>query len=330
MAVQEYLAQLIGKEDFIVPLNNFNRHEIMSRLDSGFDVGMVITGPKRYGKSTLGYWEGCMIDKRFNIPRNFVFKPYAKPIKERIWGLEEMSVVIIDEGIKALYRQNWYENVQKSLFEALNTTGIKRQVVIVCIPNFCDLRTSFTKTLVDYWIHLPQRGFGVIMGKSPIPFKVDPWNMKQNLKIFEEATKKLTVSELANDMGLQLNIYEKIPNYLGYVKFPMMPPEEERIYKEISDPAKKEMSFEEYYMEEKTTDREKKLRSWLTKALYALNHKVSPGWSQARISKEFGIDDGTISLWMKNYRAENEAERPKEVDADGNGISSQASPVCNG
>jgi hypothetical protein len=327
MAIQGYINQLIDNENFIVKLSDFARKEVLPKLNDGYDVGAVITGPKRYGKSTLSYWTGGIVDKRFDILRNFVFKPYTKPIKERIWGLEEKSVIIIDEGIKALYRQNWYENVQKSLFETLNTTGVKHQMVIVCIPNFYDLRTSFTKTLVDYWIHIPQRGFGIIMGKSPVPFKVDPWNMKQNLKMFEEATKKLTVSELANDMGLQLDIYEKIPNYLGYVKFPPMPPEEERIYKEISDPAKKEMSFEEYYMEEKTTEREKKLRSWLTRALYALNHRVSPGWSQARISKEFGIDDGTISLWMKNYRAENEAERPKEVDVNGNGINTQASPL---
>ncbi|QLJ52553.1 MAG: hypothetical protein Sv326_0452 [Candidatus Fermentimicrarchaeum limneticum] len=320
MEVQRYLDQLIDKKDFIKPLDNFAKKEIIPRLEKKFDVSMVITGDKGVGKSTLSWWISGFIDKKADILRNFLFKPYAKQIKERIWTLEERSVIIIDEGIKALYRQNWYQEVQKSLFETLNTTRIKHQVVIVCIPNFYDLRSSFTKTLVNYWVHIPERGFAVIMGKSPIPFKPDPWNMKQNLKIYEEATKKMSVSEIANDLEFQLGVYEKIPNYLGFIQFPQMPPEEEVIYKKYSDPAKKEMSFEEHYLEEKTSDREKKLRSCLAKAMFVLNKKISSPWSQARISAELGIDDATISLWLKNYRAELEAQKPQEVQVNENAV----------
>jgi predicted XRE-type DNA-binding protein len=296
----EYLKRLPGSEKYITPLMNLSK-KINKRQKENKDAGIVITGDKGDGKTTLAYWLASFADSNFSITRNFIFNPHFKIVSEKIWGMEE-SAPILDEGMKALYRQNWFKEAQKTLYQMLNTTRIMRNALFVCIPDWHDLRGGFMKTLVNYWIHIPTRGLGIVMQKSPCEFEVDRWNIKENLKIFRDSTRRISYADLGDDVNKLVSVHKKLPNYIGYLLFPQMPPEEEAAYKAISDPTKKTM----WDMNEDTapeSERMKKTRDSLMKAVYLLNTRTAK-MTQADISRELGLNDASISQWLKVIKSE--------------------------
>jgi predicted XRE-type DNA-binding protein len=307
---EEYLKRLPGSESYVIPLRNLGRRINKTQKEKK-DVTTVVTGDKGDGKTTLAWFASAFVDPDFDLERNFIFNPHFKIVSEKMWGMHD-SAVVLDEGMKALYRQNWFKETQKTLYQMLNTTRITHNALFVCIPDWHDLRGGFMKTLVNYWIHIPTRGLGIVMQKSPNEFEADRWNIKENLKIFRDNTKGMSYANLSDDTNKLVSIHKKMPNYIGYVLFPKMPPEEEVRYKAISDPSKKAMwDLNEELAPE--SERQRKLRASLMRAIYLLNTRTAR-LTQADIVRELGVNDASVSQWLKIIRDEVEKKK-QEVPA---------------
>lgn len=305
--VEQLLKRLPGNETYIVPLKKFGKI-INKEQKEKKDVCIIVTGDKGDGKTTCAWWGAGFTDTDFSLERNFIFNPTFKAVSERMWNLEYSSP-ILDEGIKAFYRQNWFKETQKTLYQMLNTTRITHNALFVCIPDWHDLRGGFMKTLVNFWVHIPTRGLGIVMMKSPNEFEADRWNIKENMKIFRDNTKGMSYADLSDDTNTLISIHKKMPNYIGYILFPQMPPEEEAAYKAISDPTKKAMwNMQEDMAPE--SERTKKMRDSLMKAIYLLNTRTAK-MTQADISRELGLNDASVSQWLKIIR--DEVEKNKQV-----------------
>ena len=62
---------------------------IKKDLRNDYDVTIAVTGDKGVGKSTFCYHAAKNLDDKFKIERNFIFEPFYKPIKDRIFKRQD-------------------------------------------------------------------------------------------------------------------------------------------------------------------------------------------------------------------------------------------------
>jgi DNA-binding MarR family transcriptional regulator len=285
----------------------FLTKRLKHHLRNNYDALVVISGGKGEGKTTLAHWFGKYIDERYTIERNFIFAPTYNAIRDKILGLEKYSVPIVDEAIKSFFKQDWFTEVQKSLLKLFTITRKENKLTILCIPDFTELRSDLRQKLVNLWIHIPERGKAIVFVPSPNPELEDRWLFKKNIKIWEKATDRLKTIEIAGDVDRQLTILRKFRGYMTDFEFPEMPKEEEAIYSALYEKNKYEITEEK----ESMSLRAKQYRQVVLKAVWALNYRIAPQWSQKKIAEELGLDAATISVMVNEMKKTVEKERDR-------------------
>jgi len=148
---------------------------IKERPQKKFDCLILITGPRRCGKSTLAQQLATCVDPNFNCDHiafyledfNEIIKdnPQANPAK----GLYPQ--VILDEAGFDLFSQNWMQRVQKNLVRKFEVIGSRNQIVYLVLPHRMLLNKSLREGMVHYWINVTtwneERGFAELrIGKE--------------------------------------------------------------------------------------------------------------------------------------------------------------------
>lgn len=199
-----------------------------TREDSDAVIG--ITGPEGVSKSTLANHIGFHTDKHYTLEKNCLFSPDEESMVKAITNLPRFSAVNADEAIKILYKQQWWVQVFINKFYRLCRQDNK--ISILCMPRFAEFNEGFRNHRILIWIHLLDRGIGVVFMKDWNPFTPDPWNTKKNWKSITSYGKKQKYFHLS--LEKKLSILEKSPNFVDVITFPDLEPELRLKYKTLA------------------------------------------------------------------------------------------------
>jgi len=186
-----------------------------------WDMVAAFTGPEGVGKSTLMQILGAMIDKKFDMEINTSFMPNHREVIEKFNALKPGQVYIIDEAIKVLDKQDWANNLQRSIRQMYATERKQRKVTFLGIPRFTDLAEMFRKHRVRYWFHVPARGYCIAYMRDEDKDVEDPWHIKDNIRMKTLAFGKRSVIDRSIEDILRTE--RKLPNYWFDFTFDPLP-----------------------------------------------------------------------------------------------------------
>ena len=291
-----YAPEIESKYDFNNGFLNCCR-TLHKRAREDYDAVVAITGDEGVSKSTCANHIGFKVDKNYSFERSVLFAPTAEGLVESIKKLPRFAAVNADEAIKVLYKQTWWLQTFINKFYRLCRQDNK--ISILCMPRFSEFNEGFRNHRILFWIHLLDRGIGIVYQKNWSPFSKDPWNFDKNDKMIEEIImgrrKYHTFS-----LDQKISILERSPNFLDVVTFPDLPPELRIQYKELAASHKYEG------MEEETTyDRRlAKAKEFYNKRLKAVvQFAVKRGIEQSEIVKATGIPQSTVSTIVSEIKS---------------------------
>src|SRR3972149_1934724 len=182
-----YLPEMEQKYDF-----NDNFHHccrtLRKRVREDYDAVIGITGEEGVSKSTLANWIGFKTDDKYSFEKNCLFSPSPKSMVDSIRNLPRFSTINADEAIKILYKQQWWLQVFINKFYRLCRQDNK--ISIMCMPRFQEFNEGFRNHRILFWVHLLDRGVGVIWEKDWSPYVKDPWHFDDNQKMLDKMVAK--------------------------------------------------------------------------------------------------------------------------------------------
>ena len=200
------------------------------RLDDDHDLVIAITGDEGYGKSTLGEEIASTFDPQFHLIRNVAYLPTSKEVADKFHALPKKSAFLIDEAIKILYKLKWQDRLQLLINEMYATERWQNKLTLLCIPRFTDLNEQFRHHRVMVWIHIIERGIGLIFVKDRFAFtSVDPWYLATIEKMIKDKRKWKRNIDI-NDLVILLN---RLETFNGYILFTKMDKETDEEYRRI-------------------------------------------------------------------------------------------------
>lgn len=271
---------------------------IRGRLRKKFDLVIAISGDDTgIGKSSLGIHIGKGIQPDFDLRKNIAYLPREHEIRRKFNDVARYGCFDVDEAIKAFYKLNWQDKMQKMLNQDFMTNRKENyKCTELLIPNFTDLNTCFRNYKVKMNIYIPFRGVGVVYVKYKLPFDTDPWAIKENNKIMKDAMGKYRSSELDEDKTM--DILSRPSNFAGIIYFPQLESELEKEYVRIFNEEKKR--DEDEFLIENTTDPTKfARRAFIKLADYGIKNL---GLTQTKIAEICGIGQPYIATKMKMFR----------------------------
>lgn len=150
---------------------------IRKRLDKDKDAVVCIDGVVGAGKSTLSVALSYLINNRFDIGKQFIFSPNTQNVIGIAQDSKSHDVIVMDEGIKCLYKLNWMTNNQKKLNIYYNVNRFENKVTIINIPGFNDLNLQFRKQRVSFRVYVYSRGKAAVFMKPRAMNAEDPWDV---------------------------------------------------------------------------------------------------------------------------------------------------------
>jgi hypothetical protein len=99
------------------------------------------------------------------------------------------------------------------------------------MPRFTDLGEYFRNHRIMYWIHVLDRGVGVLMVKDWNPFTRDPWHLVENEKLLAGSKYRKT-KIIDYDVGDKIRMLQKTTNFVSIVKFDDLAKDIKKIYLE--------------------------------------------------------------------------------------------------
>lgn len=200
-------------------------------LREDYDFIAAITGREGSGKSTLEIILAILIDKRFHLRNNLSLLPSTGEIKRMFKKIRRYGVLGIDEAIKILHKQDWYNVLQKVLVQMYATERYQNKCTLLAIPRFVDLNEQFRNHRVNCWFDVVQRGVAFVKVPIPVPYFQDPWLMKENAKRYSWLLKTKKGSQITiEDMQ---RVEKKNPCYVDTIRFPDLPKQIKEIYIEL-------------------------------------------------------------------------------------------------
>ena len=257
------------------------------RVRQDYDAVAAITGDEGVSKSTAANWIGFKTDKNYTLEKNCLFSPNPKELTNAIRNLPRFSTVNADEAIKILYKQQWWLQTFINKFYRLCRQDNK--ISIMCMPRFTEFNEGFRNHRILFWIHLLDRGIGVVFQKDWSPFSKDPWQFDKNQKSILVSMRSRKFHHIALDT--KIKILSRSENFIDVVTFPDLPEEIRIKYKTLAATHKYEGIDEEYAqgfryqkMKEKWEFRMKKFIEMLEEA----------GYTQKEIALKIGMSRSLI------------------------------------
>jgi len=209
-----------------VDIQESKRYQILNNLVSlfreyqknDFDCLILITSPKGFGKSSLSLQIADKLHKRyldtpFNLEEQVAFTP--EQVQERIKNLPEYSALVWDEAVMGAMGEDWNKAVSRALKKDITLCRTKHLVILMNMPNIAWLDNKYRSTLVNFWIHIINRGMGVWFSPDLRPSVKDCWNLDYLDKIFgRKSIDPMTEPHNA------LNLFKRHTCFQEWFKFP--------------------------------------------------------------------------------------------------------------
>lgn len=143
----------------VFSIKNFVKRIVWRQNSKNADTFIIIYGPRRSGKTTLGfqiliaYLQALRIEyscgrSTWNVPRSWkkLFKEYfagdAEDMIRKIKNSPEKSFTFVDEGDDVLSWQHAMEKEQKDLNELILKAGKKKMLTILLVPSISLLQKT--------------------------------------------------------------------------------------------------------------------------------------------------------------------------------------------
>lgn len=202
--------------------------EIRKGLREDYDLVAAFTGREGSGKSTLMIILAILTHPSFNLEKNISMLPSTGEIKRMFRAIRRYGVLVIDEAIKILHKQDWYNVLQKVIVQMYATERFHNKATFLAIPRFTDLNENFRNHRVNVWFNVVDRGIAFMYVPIPVPFFSDPWLMQENAKRYDWLLKTKKGSQITiQDM---LSIERRNPCFVDVVYFPDLPTEIKEAY----------------------------------------------------------------------------------------------------
>jgi len=260
---------------------NYFGELINQRLNNDYDLVVAITGEEGVGKSTLAIQLGSKIDKDFDLVKNMAYLPDEKEIEDKFHSLQPKQCFVVDEAIRAFYKLRWMDKFQIRLNQMYMTERWQNKCTFLLIPRFTDLNEAFRNHRVNIWIHVIDRGVGLVFKKiSENIFSTDPWKMKENDRLLDKylvKAKKL--------FGVDLKEYieflsKNTPNFVTAIEFENLQEDIKNEYRRLKAEARPQLM--KMMSKEMTPYQEEYIKN-------TLKYFISKGKSLIGIGRKFGV-----------------------------------------
>lgn len=181
---------------------------IHDQVANGFDVVIMYTGERRFGKSTIALRIARKIDPGFPVANvAFRLSDFRRVLSANPRADPEAGVwpqVMLDEAGYDLYKGDWMTAISKQMVKNFQVLGEKRQVIHLVLPHADFLNTKVHQGIARMWLDVDlwqkQRGYSEVrLGKrnkwllerywepwaicmfDPIPHD-DPWWLSYTAK----------------------------------------------------------------------------------------------------------------------------------------------------
>ena len=152
-------------------------------------------------------------------------------VKSLISDLPKYSVIVADEAIKLLFKQNWQSKLSKFMNLLFTVSRDENKIVFLLMPRFVDFNEYFRNHRIFLWIHVVERGVAVVFKKEWSPFAVDPWNVSYNSKLITELPKRKETMNL-ND---KIKILARCKGFLCWFRYPDLDKETKKYYRKLKN-----------------------------------------------------------------------------------------------
>lgn len=276
--------------------------KLVRRCQKDWDICIAVTGEEGVGKSSFAI-QLCRRIGQFRLGRNVLFSPRSDDIKNMITQLPKYSPVLLDEAIKVLYKMNFSSKVQKVLNQFYTLCRQENQISIFVIPTFNDLSTFYRNHRVKIWIHILERGIGIVFIKdsNPLVKRDDCWHLEDTEKLF----KKVNFNMLSRQTKIKWLARNKC--FVGTLKFKDLPPNIAEKYKYLKTVKKYEPGEEDKPESERIKEMKK---NWILAILYL---KRYTNWSGSKIARLFNCGPAVIRKILQDNRERMDAlQQPKD------------------
>jgi hypothetical protein len=223
--ILEWVRQDIHRYKKLVRLSR----AVKKGLRDDFDWVCAIVGTEGVGKSSLLIILGALIDMGFILERNLSLLPSTGEIQRKFKKLKKYGVLGLDEAIKALHKQDWYNDMQKALVHMYATERFQNKATLMAIPRFYDLNENFRNHRVNCRINVAERGRALVYIKVDVEYFRDPWFMDEMEKIYRRVLRKKKVTELTFEDKVQIEKRNN-PSFLDDIEFPDLPEQVKEVY----------------------------------------------------------------------------------------------------
>ncbi len=124
---------------------------IMKYQKKGYDTIFLIDGDRRTGKSTLGKTIAYLINPNLTI-NNFVAGLEETP--EKISKIKDDDVLFFDEGSLIANSKDGMKKLNVQLEKIIDCIGVKRLVLIFCMPSFFKISHSIAVQHSRFLLHV--------------------------------------------------------------------------------------------------------------------------------------------------------------------------------
>lgn len=225
-ATEEDVQAWQEKSAIVLTLPKFNA-DLDRRLRRDKDVVVIVTGEKGEGKSTVEY-HLCVFDPNFTFPRNYIFDAKPSSVSTRFKKNVKFSRFGMDEAVQSLYKMDYFSNDQNKLIKLLTRARKYNQMLVLCIPDITEVRTSVRKAHVNVWIHVVERGRAMVFIRDKMPMVEDPWHFKHAERLWKKKLETVRASQM--DTEAVVSFLRAHPCYAGEFEFPDMPKDAKKAY----------------------------------------------------------------------------------------------------
>lgn len=277
---------------------------LKTRVKKDWDAVIGITGEEGSSKSTLASWlvyQGCLYDGMTEeealekFVEYTIFSPNKERVQEQITKSARYSVVNADEAIKILYKQNWATPIQKFLNMFYALCRQENKISILCMPRFLDFNEFFRNHRIKFWIHVLDRGVGVMFEKDWFPASADPWFLKHATKLNEDMYKRKHTSDFNLDEKIQA--LSRLKNFVGVIRFDDLPTKLKNAYKK----GKAQFAYEDLDEQVKQGDVAPGAKAALyhDKAILTAHNLIKSGMARRDVARMMGVNERTIARYLK-------------------------------
>jgi len=224
----------VSEEDFITAKQVGKM--LFNRVRNKWDAVIATTGYEGKGKTTAMYWVGrYSMTREFDPKRHVIFEKKYEDIKKRLDELDTYEFCDFDEAVRQFSSKRFMTRNSVSLEQLFSMIREGNyNIYALNIPRRKQLNKFFRDGRSFLWIHVIRRGLAAIHKADEDNPYGDPWNMKLNEKLFKQSVggKGTTINQ---PLSRLMKAFKSNVNFIGFMKFPPMPPEVEALMKAWKD-----------------------------------------------------------------------------------------------